>query len=484
MPIKYSYIGVIFEQAFYYHGHLRWSLGWATPNYAGAFLVTVEPVIWISTKLAYDKSRIKTVNYCQFAAELVLWFLLAQTFSRGSIVAAFCARATWQAMQGELTSIKTWAGYLFAPVACIISSGFIGRIYYTVTTADPSVTHRLELWTAGLRMLAASPWTGWGSGKSGVMYMNWYQSAGHIESFATMVNSYLNLAVEHGLAAFCLVIFISIGVLHGGVAAAKSATKASRKHPALVLGAATSAWMAWLVANIFTNLWTVTSLWIVPMSAVGFIAGCRDTWQAWGPREILRYALLSLSAGLALFSAGILLEHRSRLMVHHSEGDTITLERRVHSPENRPVIDIWPDPLVLGDFPGRQLRTWVQQADGPESLSIHTQAGDGTAERKSSQGKRIFVLVGREASRLQSLQVLPSDSIILVHPLQLAKEGLGPLRGHKAVVVIPGIDQSGTNDAIRNEANAVGAIVLVSPGVGLDLQAAWPDIMKDAVNPL
>jgi len=225
MPLNYNCLGLIFEQAFYYHGHLRWSYGWATPNYAGAFLATIEPGIWVSAKLAYDKSRHKTVNCFQFAAELVFWFLLSRTYSRGSIAAVLCARAIWQATQGEPAAIKTWACYLLAPLACILSSGFGGRIYNTVATADLSVEHRLELWTAGMRMCAASPWIGWGTGKSGAIYMNWYESPGHNEIFSTMVNSYLNVAVEHGMLVFCLVVFISGCLVQGGMSAAKSAAR-------------------------------------------------------------------------------------------------------------------------------------------------------------------------------------------------------------------------------------------------------------------
>jgi O-antigen ligase len=483
MPINYSYIGVIFDQPFYYHGHLRWSYGWATPNFAGAFLATIEPAIWMAAGLIYNKSRYKASRGFQFAAELVFWFLLARTYSRGSIVAAFSARAAWQAVQGELTAIKTWAGYLVAPLVCILSSGFGGRIYNTVATADPSVGHRLELWVEGLRMLAASPWTGWGSGNSGIMYMNWYEPPGHTEHFTAMVNSYLSLAVDYGLPAFCLVMFVSGFLICGGMSAAKSAAEAKRASPALALGAATSACVAWLVANVFSNLWVVPSLWIVPGAAVCAIGGCRENWKTLWLGKIFPWAFLSISAGLFLFFAGRALEWRSPVAVRHSGSDIVVLEARINSAENKrlPAIDLWPDPLVLGEVPGRQLRAWLQQSDGPECLTVYKRPEAIMVKEKTGQGDRILVLVGRQAARLKLIQIRPSDRIILVHPMQLNREDLLPLRGHRAVVVLPEIDQGGTNDATKNEAGALGAKVLFSPSVGVELRPIWPGIMKEAI---
>jgi len=486
MPVNFSGLGLIFDQAFYYHGRLRWSYGWATPNYAGAFLATIEPIIWLSAGLIYNKSRPKTSGCFQFATELAFWFMLARTYSRGSIVAAFGARATWQATRGDLASIKKWAGYLLAPVACIRAGGLGGRIYNTVATADPSVEHRLELWTAGLRMLAASPWTGWGAGKSGIMYMNWYEPPGHTEIFASMVNSYLSLAVEHGLPVFCLIIFVLGCLVYGGISAAKSAAKTGRAAQALALAAAASVCVAWSAANLFTNLWTVPSLWIVPGAAVCVMAGCRGTWQELGADKILRGVVLSLGAGLLLFIAGLALERRSPVMIRHGGHDTITLEPRMISPEDKrlPAMEIWPDPLVLGAFPGRQFRAWLLQPDGPERLVVRAQTGDMEDGTKPAPDKRILVFTGRQASCLQAIQLFTSDRIILLHPVKLGREDLGPLRGHQAVVVLPAIDQAGTNDGVKNKAGALGAKILFSPGVGLDLGAVWPGIMKPAVDTL
>ena len=480
--MEYCCISVLlYEDIFHYHGHLRWNYGWANPTYAGAFLATIEPAIWMAAALFSNKWRGKRTGGFQFVAELVFWFLLAHTYTRGSIVAAFCARAAWQAMQGELTAIKKWARYLLAPLACILATGLGGRFYDAVATGDLSVEHRFGFWAAGLRMLAASPWTGWGAGRISSAFPDWYEPPGHTEVGNSLVNSYLNLAVEHGLPVLCLVIFIAAGLVYGGMSAAKSIAKTGRSSP--VLAASVAVWVAWLVASVFETLWGVPSLWIVPGAAACVVVGCRRTRQILGVRKIFECGLFALGSALLLFFSGKVREGRSQILVDRDENDTITLESRIHLPENKgqPAVDIWSDPLVLGNHGGRQLRLWMQQPGGPERLVVHAAFGH---DPQPDQDNRILVLVGRRASLLQSLPRLPAAGVILVNPLQWSREGLARLHGLKAVIVIPEIDQTGTNDAVRNEAQALGVKVLLSSGMGLDLRAAWPEIMQPAIHSL
>lgn len=482
MPLDHSYISfLVFEENYHYSGHLRWSYLWASSNYAGAFLAAFEPAIWMAAGLLYNKWRGRITGWLQLAAELVFWFLVAHTYSRNAIVAAFCARAAWQAMHGELTAIKSWGRYLLAPLVCILLTGSGGRIYNTIAAMDPSAEQRLEIWIAAPRMLAASPWTGWGAGKSGMSYVNWYEKLDHPEILVVMPNAYLNLAVEWGLPVFCLIIFVYTCVTYGGMSAAKSAAKSGR--PSLPLAAAASSCVAWAVSNFFSSMYAVPSLWIVPGVAACVIAGHRDTWRSLKGRKILQCASFALGLGLALFSAGVALEWRRPILAHRDGNDTVTLESRMQSPENkgRPAIDIWSDPLVLGNHPGHALRAWMRQPGGPERLIVHASFKN---DLQPAQDSRILVLVGRRASLLQSLPALPTAGIILVHPLQWTREDFSRLRGLKTVIVIPDIDQTGTNDAVKSEAQALGAKVLLSPGAGLDLRAPWSEVMKSAIDSL
>jgi hypothetical protein len=480
MPFEHSCLSVLlFEKIYYYHGHSRWNYGWATPNYAGAFLATVEPAIWMAAALLSRKWRGKATGWFQFFAELVFWFLLAQTYSRGAIVAAFCARVAWQAMQGELTAVKTWGCYLVAPLASSFLTGFSGRIYEFI--GDPSVEHRLEIWLAAPRMFAAAPWTGWGLEKSGFAYVNWYQNPSSTSAVFGLVNSYLTLGAEQGLPALCLVIFVSMCLICGGISGARSAAKAGRSSP--VLAAATSVCVAWLIASVFSTLWAVPYLWVMPGLAACAIIGSRQICEAFGVRKILACGLFALGSAFLLLFLGTALERRSPILVHRGDNDSVTLESRIRSAKNKDplTVDIWSDPLVLGKYPGRPFRAWMLRPGGPECLVVHASFKDNP---QPARDNRILLLVGRRAALLSSLLLLPPDRIILVNPLEWSHEGLSRLRGHKAVIVIPEIDQTGTNDAVKNEAQALGVKVLLSPGMGLDLRSAWLDIAEPTIHSL
>ena len=65
---------MILEGEFFSGVHLRWNLGWPTPNYSGAFLVTLLALAFV-----FSTSRLRWVA---LATEVVGFFLLAKTYSR------------------------------------------------------------------------------------------------------------------------------------------------------------------------------------------------------------------------------------------------------------------------------------------------------------------------------------------------------------------------------------------------------------------
>ena len=66
-----------------------------------------------------------------------------------------------------------------------------------VATEDRSISNRFELWKAAPTMMVDAP-SGWGGGKSGQAYMNWYQPLDQHEAYRTLVNSHLTWLVELG----------------------------------------------------------------------------------------------------------------------------------------------------------------------------------------------------------------------------------------------------------------------------------------------
>jgi len=134
---------------------------------------------------------------------------------KGAVLAWSAAWAFGVVSRGQFLKSQEWCLWL----GRIVALGFIlyfvgfqwsraGSSFSDLATVDRSVGNRVELWGGGLKMIAASPWRGWGAGESGRAYLNWFQDLERAERFTTMVNSYLSVAVEYGLPTFSLTLFI------------------------------------------------------------------------------------------------------------------------------------------------------------------------------------------------------------------------------------------------------------------------------------
>jgi O-antigen ligase len=199
----------VFDGHFFRGEHLRWNLDWPTPNYAGAFLVTLLCFAWIPGKSVLWRAALVT-------GEATGYFLLANTYSRGATIAFGSAAVYFVIAQGWAQWWVTWRIWMLRFLlftGCVIGTGLSSRLIPKTLSADGAVTHRLELWRGGLEMVAAAPLRGWGAGESGRAYMNWFQDVDRNEGFTTMVNSYLHVGVEHGLAILGGAVFGLAGLL-------------------------------------------------------------------------------------------------------------------------------------------------------------------------------------------------------------------------------------------------------------------------------
>ena len=312
---------------FYYNGHLRWSFFWENPNYFAAFLACLLGWLWWgqqslrftvhSLQLGnLEKPVAKRRNYLPlalgalfvvFVLELGLWFLLAKTYSRGGLLAAGMGMLFFFILHGlrgtgdsPVSSMgcqpmfRKWHGRLarvlhmggtpmphnptgwqpvlrnlivrIALVAVICTAvGFSSRMAPGYMTQDNSVLNRFEMWKGAMVMMNDTPFHGWGRGMGGMAYVNWYQPLEAPQRSLRVVNSYLEVAVEHGTP----VLFISLACALALVLLA--ARQRSRHTWALAAG---SVLVTWLTANLLTSLWAEPTLWILPAIAmIGVIVG-------------------------------------------------------------------------------------------------------------------------------------------------------------------------------------------------------------------
>ena len=509
---------------FYYHGLLRWNLGWPTPNYAGALVASL-----LALGFAVSGARWR---WTVLLVETGGLFLLAKTYSRGAVVAwvaalmfAVIGGRVWRkrgemwlwGMRLVILGVMLGAvGFGWSRVGSVggvavgegaeqkqntggtpvpLSDGASASDGATVgntsggtpvpLSEDGSVVNRLALWRGGAAMIAAAPWTGWGAGESGRIYMNWFQDVDRTEGFTTMVNSFLHVGVEYGLGVLAAVVAGLGAVLALAWQVGRGEGEGSEggvyRSGALGITRPTSAagasLVAWAVANFFTTLWIDWKLWIVPGLATGIMV-----WQVLRGRSILPVGLLlrramwfgvvsALAVTFGLWFTGSFLAARSTNHIQPGADGAISVRARAAPVSEKIVWHVWPDPAVLGPTPGKELRRW--RATLPASPQWVVHRADAAVKWNDPSDDTGVILMGRQAERLLIDGALGSRPLRVVHPLGAPPSGPVNSAG-SAELILPAIDEAGNGMAWRAWAAGSGARVSVSRGVGLDIRAAWP----------
>lgn len=478
--------GMIFETQFLHEGHLRWNLWFATPNYAGAFLVSLLTYFWFGQGLG----RWRVVL---FLGEVSLYFLLAKTYSRGALVALGIAGSLFIVALGWANFKKNrwwWAMRLISCGGFVLCTGFFNRLEPIQLTTDRAITNRLDLWRGGVAMLTASPLQGWGAGESGRAYMNWFQTVDRNEDYTTMVNSYLHVAVEHGLPSLAIVLFLLALLLViawfaarcGGANQNASTGKLlgmDRRFLVLVAGASL---LAWSVANAFTTLWIEPQLWIMPGLAIAILA-----WQArtLGRRQWVEalsssgaFSILSVAV---IWGVGLYCQRHESIQIKPGAEGMVVAQRAIIQPGSLPVDwHVWPDTTVLGRLPGKELRRWLNDSAAPQRIMIHSVNCVPLLEPETRIDRAM--LFGRQCARLGSDHVVTSSQgqLWLVHPSvpPPSDKSSASLVTPSFVLILPEIDEAGLNGVWREWAEHNHAQVIISPKVGLDIRAAWPQVAQ------
>lgn len=150
-------------------------------------------------------------------------------------------------------------------LAALFASGLAGR--FAAMPRDGSVTNRLALWKAVPRMMADAP-GGWGLGRSGAAFVDWYQPLDRHEEYRTLVGSHQTLLVEFGTLGRILYLFAWLLVL---TVAFRHARKSGNANAA-------AQWSALAVAATFSSVLEIWGLWIIPV--IAFVPVVRDL-RAW-----------------------------------------------------------------------------------------------------------------------------------------------------------------------------------------------------------
>jgi O-Antigen ligase len=238
-----------------YSGHQRWQGIWSTPNDSGAVLA---PLLLLALGGAAALSRVKDggrrwlrlgASVSLFAVSGVLLALLGATYSRGAWIAFVAGSFVLILFSSCLRRFVLCGLLVFILIIFLLPSGLKRVDSYAQVQQDPSVAHRLELWTGALQIMGDHPF-GVGSNQFGPVFERDYQRFDHVALNSTAVSDYLTFGSERGVLFLSAILGSLILVLFLSLRAARV-----RDNPwQLTLSAA---FLAILVASVFSTLWFV-----------------------------------------------------------------------------------------------------------------------------------------------------------------------------------------------------------------------------------
>lgn len=418
---------------------MDWGLG--NPNKTAALVATLMVGVWF---LAYARKWGFWVALIPFTA---LGVCLVHTFSRGGLIAAFAglgvlllaAPRPWPAARSLAAGVSVML-MVFASIYLQAHE----RYGQGVQREDRSITNRLELWKITPAMIAGAP-GGWGPGKAGEAFMQWYQSPDRHEEYRTLVSSHLTWLVEFGWPLRFLYIFgwLAVFVICWPSPGARW------------LSVPCGIWTAFAVASLFSSVAESPWLWIVPglglTAALGYRLFSRNwpsslVWPAGGGLALLLCAALWLAGGTPAI---------------HASGSVVTMG---DAPQ-RTWIAV--DKKSLGRYYGKTLRRFSRQKEG---LSV----AESVLSFPDSSGLTLIVAGQRSPEELRKLAMLAAkaEKVMLLSPEFYPRElSLAPGRQQKLEVIFGEFSQSPTAAAWEK----TGQVRRI-PGNG-DFLPSWPEIV-------
>lgn len=418
------------EGVYYFGEHLRWNLGFLNPNIAGAFIAILIAYISPITSLCPKRKSVRIIFILCFVAEVILWFLLAKTYSRGAFVAAVmctlvCGIFFLLCKESKKNIFCILAIKAALIIIIILSTGFFARISPNYVKDDASISARTTLWQGGLKMVSQAPLKGWGYGKSGEEYINWYQDLDDEREYAGMVNGYLLVATEYGLPVLFFILLLFLFPISLGFSSSK------QLYGLPLCGA--SGLLAFLTVNIFSSLWVFgVFLWVMPPI---YILACSCAFRI----QLKKLARIFAWSLFASFSVCSLIYF---LSLYYLDNRIAKFEGYVRlNPssfsQNNKKIAIFVDESVLGKYYGKTIRR-AQNAIADISLDVFSDT-DEVVDTKHTKYDAI-ILCGRTVNLLKSGN-FNGNNIIVINPIGLPKDVLVK----PSLVYLPSFDRFNQN---------------------------------------
>lgn len=445
---------------YYYNDHLRWTLFWENPNGCAAFLACLLAWVWWMEVAWSHKPRSRPLSLAGacllYAGELVVWFLLVKTYSRGGLVSGVCAMFFFFLSCG-FARTRSWrarhmAVRIFMVAALCLAAGFAGRMAPEYLIQDKSVGNRLDLWQSALVMISDSPFQGWGHGHGGMAYCNWYQPIDIAIRPVGFVNSYLEVAVEQGLHVLFMVLACFFALLFAAIK--------QRGRP--LVACAGVCLLTWGICNIWSSLWMDALLWVLPgISMIVIVAGGRKA-------KLQAAKTVAIAIGSALLVTVALLaggrasaKGKAFKAIPLARAEAVYLTARSAQKEAEPICEVWADGAVFGRYFGRSLRRLIQETPTPGGFVVYAPWAGTAVDDKTRAKKRIYS--GFQSGRLNDENVKDCQTVIL-HPT--VSPPTLRFRADNVTVCLPQFDTFGVDLSWRRWAASNGAHLRYTPNAG------------------
>jgi O-Antigen ligase len=289
-----------------YHGQVRWSGRWGTPNVAAAFIATAT-ILLCGIACALHQ-RLSGRPRWQIALAVIVFpamaagcYFLAGTYSRGGWFAAVIGIAVLLFGMRSPRLYTIGLAVLFAIAIATHPAGLNRAASTTLVSQDKSAHHRLLVWQGALQMMAEHPWRGVGPGQFGKTFAKDYQLPTHTQEYTTAINDFLTLGAERGIPMLALVSSIASGLI-------LFALKIGIKERNSFLTGCAAAILCYLVCCWFSSIaFHRNTSYLALASAAGIIIGVgfREVRHAKEslPRRISRYSILWASLAIAIATA-------------------------------------------------------------------------------------------------------------------------------------------------------------------------------------
>ena len=180
---------------YFFGEHLRLDWGLDNPNKTAAIIAGITIATWLIAGV-WKNSKI-----CYLIAGLAFFYggaLLLETYSRGGIVAltvGLIPVLLWVSKKRSKFEIAYFLALMVGLGLYAQKNEVSTRISPQYINEDTSVSNRVEIYKQIPKMLADNP-HGWGWGKSGEAYGDFYQSLEHNEDYRTLVNYHATILTE------------------------------------------------------------------------------------------------------------------------------------------------------------------------------------------------------------------------------------------------------------------------------------------------